>query len=147
MTYQSGTGFKSTNQKGNIPWIIKSEYIIDETAIKSGSELIWIWWINIEPKNKETLADYLSKKRNVSIAKRFLPHVINKYGKHQVSSDGGTRYPQALGFLKLNHHLQSSYEKSLIERTIKYIKDRTEGFDNYFPCRKKNKCQLKHIKQ
>jgi putative transposase len=38
-------------------------------------------------------------------------------------------------------------EKSLIERTMQYIKDRTKGFDDYyFPC-KKNKCKLKHVKQ
>ncbi len=121
------------------------EYIIDETAIKAGSELIWLW-VFIEPTNKEILATDISKKRNMSIAKRVLSFVINKYGKHQVSTDGGTWYPKACGFLKLNHHLHSSYEKSLIERTIQYIKDRTEGFDDYFPCRK-NKCKLNHIKQ
>ncbi|HXT84669.1 MAG TPA: hypothetical protein VN704_10150 [Verrucomicrobiae bacterium] len=40
----------------------------------------------------------------------------------------------------------SSFEKSIIERTMQYIKDRTERFDDYFPC-KKNKCKLHHIKQ
>ena len=56
--------------------------------------------------------------------------------------------PQACQFLKLKHHLHSPFEKSIIiERTIQYIKDRTEeGFDDYFPCRKKN-CKLKHVKQ
>ena len=29
---------------------------------------------------------------------------------------------------------------------MQYIKDRTESFDDYFPC-KKNKCKLHHIKQ
>jgi putative transposase len=101
----------------------------------------------IEPTNKEILATDISKKRNMSITKRFLSHVVNKYGKHQVSSDGGgTWYPQACGFLKLVHHLHSSYEKSIIERTIQYIKDRTEGFDDYFSC-KKDKCRLNYIKQ
>jgi putative transposase len=33
----------------------------------------------------------------------------------------------------------------LIERTMQYIKDRTEEFDDYFPCRKKKKCKLKHV--
>jgi transposase-like protein len=48
------------------------EYIIDETAIKTGSyELIWLWVV-IESKNKEILATDISKKRNISIAKRFL---------------------------------------------------------------------------
>jgi hypothetical protein len=45
----------------------------------------------------------------------------------------------------MNHHLHSSYEKSIIERTIQYIKDRTESFDDYFPCRKE-KCKLQHIR-
>jgi putative transposase len=51
---------------------------------------------------------------------------------------GVTWYPpQACRFLKLEHHLHSAYKKSIIiERTIQYIKDRTEGFDDYFPCRK-----------
>src|SRR4051794_1185539 len=53
-------------------------------------------------------------------------------------------YPQACRFLKLKHHIHSPYEKSIIERTMQYIKDRTESFDDYFPCKKK-KCKLKHV--
>jgi putative transposase len=41
-------------------------------------------------------------------------------------------------------YINSSYEKSIIERIIQYIKDRTENFDDYFPCNK-NKCKLKHV--
>ncbi len=33
----------------------------------------------------------------------------------------------------------------MIERTMQYIKERTESFDDYFPCRIKN-CKLKHVK-
>lgn len=39
----------------------------------------------------------------------------------------------------------SILEKSLIERTMQYIKDRTECFDDYFPCKVKN-CKLKHVR-
>ncbi len=35
------------------------EYIIDETAIKTGSELIWLWVV-IESENKEILLFYIS---------------------------------------------------------------------------------------
>ena len=81
------------------------------------------------------------------VVERFLSNIIKDYGEHPVSaSDGGTWYPQACKFLKLKHHLHSSFEKSLVERTMQYIKDRTESFDNYFPC-KKNKRKLKHLKQ
>ena len=51
-----------------------NEYVIDETVVESGSELIWLW---------------------VVFAKeRVLSYVVNKYGLHSVSSlDGGTWYP------------------------------------------------------
>ncbi len=71
------------------------------------------------------------------VAERFLSQVINKYALHSGSSDGGTWYLQACKFLKINHHIHSSFKKSLIERIMHYIKDRTESFDDYFPCRKK----------
>jgi putative transposase len=80
------------------------------------------------------------------VAERFLHGVIKAHGQHSVSTDGGTWYPQACRFLKLEHHIHSAYEKSVIERTIQYIKDRTENFDDYFPCRKKN-CKLNHVKK
>ena len=81
------------------------------------------------------------------IAERFLlSKNIDKYGKHPVSSDGGTWYPQACPFLKLQHHIHSSYEKSLIEKTMQYVKDRTESFDDYFPCKRKM-CKLKHVRK
>ncbi len=32
------------------------------------------------------------------------------------------------------------------QSTMQYIKDRTEWFDDYFPC-KKNKCRLNHVRQ
>lgn len=35
-----------------------SEFIVDETAIKAGSELIWLW-VAIEPENRQILALFL----------------------------------------------------------------------------------------
>ncbi len=67
----------------------------DETAIKAGSELTWLW-IVIEPNDKEILAIDISKERNMFVvAERILSQVVNKYGLHSVSSDGGlgTRKP------------------------------------------------------
>ena len=49
--------------------------------------------------------------------------------------------------MKLKYRIHSSLEKSLIERTMQYIKDRTtESFDDYFPCKRKEKCNLFPIK-
>jgi putative transposase len=121
-----------------------SEYVVDETMLKVGSEYIWIW-IAIEPENKQILALTISKERNMFVAERFLSDIVRDYGKHPVSTDGGTWYPMACRFLGLEHHIHSPMEKSLIERTMQYIKDRTECFDDYFPCRMKN-CKMKHIR-
>jgi putative transposase len=82
------------------------------------------------------------------VAERFIiaSLINNKFDKCPVSTDCGTWYPpQACQFLDVEHHIHSSFEKSIIiERTIQYIKDRTEGFDDYFPCGKK-KYKLKHV--
>ena len=39
---------------------------------------------------------------------------------------------------KLSHRIHSPYEKSIIERTVQYIKERMKGFHDYFPCKKTN---------
>ena len=67
------------------------------------------------------------------VAERFIiaSLINNKFDKCPVSTDCGTWYPpQACQSLDVEHHIHSSFEKSIIiERTIQYIKDRTEGFD------------------
>lgn len=79
-------------------------------------------------------------------AEKFLSGLVKEHGNHPVSTDGErTWYPQACKFLKTRHHFHSPLEKSMIERTMQYIKDRTESFDDYFPCRKTG-CRLYHIK-
>jgi putative transposase len=75
------------------------------------------------------------------VAERFLSGHLEEHGEHSVSTDGGTWYPQACSYLKLAQHFHSSYEKSIIERTMQCIKDRTECFDDHFPC-KRRKCKL-----
>ena len=121
-----------------------SEYIVDETILKVNSEYIWLW-VAIEPENRQILALSISKERNMFVAERFISVVIKNHGKRPVSTDGGTWYPQACRFLRLKHHIHSSFEKSKIERTMQYIKDRTESFDDYFPCKIKN-CKLNHVR-
>jgi putative transposase len=121
------------------------EYVIDETVIKIGSELIWLW-VAINNTTKRILGLNISKERNMFVAERFIADLVKNHGKHPISTDGGTWYPLACRFLKLNHHIHSFYQKSIIERTMQYIKDRTEeSFNDYFPCRRR-KCKLKHIK-
>ena len=119
------------------------EFIIDETLLKVSNEYVWLW-VAIEPIDKTILGIRISVERSMLIAERFIHELSTNYGKRSVSTDGGTWYPQACKLLKLEHHMHSKFEKSIIERTIQYIKDRTECFDDYFPCRKYN-CKLEHV--
>ena len=125
--YQSGIGYKSINPKRYLKGKRKKieEFIIDET-LKIGSELIWLW-VAIGLESKEILGISISKERNMLLAERFISSLVKIHGQHPVSTDGGTWYPQACRFLRLDHHhIHSSYEKSIIERTMQYIKDRTD---------------------
>ena len=124
-----------------------SEFIIYETLLKVEENYVWLW-VAIEPTDKIiVLGIHISIERSILVAEQFIQKLATEYGKHPVYTDGGagTWYPQACKFLKLEHHLHSSFEKGIIERTIiQYVKDRTECFDDYFPCRK-NKCRLEHV--
>jgi hypothetical protein len=71
-------------------------------------------------------------------AERFILNLVKRYGQHSISTDGGTWYPQACRFLKLRHHIRSPYEKNIIERTVQYIKDRTENLMTIFLAEKVN---------
>ena len=120
-----------------------AEFIVDETLFKVRNEYVWVQ-VAIDSTDKTILDIRISLERTMLVAERFLKDLVKRYGKRPVSTDGGTWYPQACNFLELKHYLHSPYEKSIIERTIQYIKDRTECFDDYFPCRKYN-CKLEHV--
>jgi putative transposase len=102
----------------------------------------------VEPIHKHILGVYISRHRNnMIVAESFLRSLIKIYGKHIVYSDGGTWYPEACVSLGLEHRLHSPYEKSIVvERTIEYLKDRTEAFDDYYyPCKRNGLCNLQHV--
>lgn len=121
-----------------------SAFLIDETMIHIGSDEAWLW-IAVEPIHRQILGVYISRHRNMLVAEAFLRSLIKIYGKHTVYSDGGSWYPDACISLGLKHRLHSSYEKSIVERTIEYLKDRTEAFDDYYPCTKTGLCNLQHV--
>ena len=79
------------------------------------------------------------------VAEKFIRSLVSKYGKHTVYTDGVTWYPEACHVLRLKHYLHSSFEKSLMEMINQYCKDRTEGFDDYYPCMQQDECNLFHV--
>ena len=120
-----------------------SEFIIDETLLKVGNQYAWLW-IAIDSIDKVILDIHISFERTILIAETFIKDLVKKYRKHPVSTDGSTWYPYASKFAKIKHHLHSFHDRSIIERTVQYFKDRTECFDDYFPCRKIN-CNRLHV--
>jgi putative transposase len=59
-----------------------SEFIIDETLIKVGSDLIWLW-VAIEPKHRQILhIDISFEKTMLIVAERLIASLVDKYGKH-----------------------------------------------------------------
>jgi putative transposase len=122
-----------------------SAFIVDETVIHIGSQCFWLWFC-IEPVHSSVLGIYISEERNMIVAARFIQSLIEKYGKHTVYTDGGTWYDEACNVIGLKHYLHSSLEKSLIERVVQYFKDRTECFDDYYPCNSKRRdCNNSHV--
>jgi putative transposase len=80
------------------------------------------------------------------VARQFLQSLIVKYDKHSVYSDGGTLYPESCKVLNVKHYIHTPLEKRLIERVMQYFKDRTESFDNYYPCKKDDDdCNIDHV--
>ena len=52
--------------------------------------ITWWVWVAIESESKEILGISVSKERNMFIAERFISSLIKRYGKHSISTDGGT---------------------------------------------------------
>jgi putative transposase len=51
----------------------------------------------------------------------------------------------ACKWLRLKHKVYGTELKNLMERFIQHIKDRTECFDDNFPCMKDDDCDRQHV--
>jgi|SRR5579875_3436143 hypothetical protein len=83
------------------------------------------------------------------VAEFFLRTLVRMYGRHIVYTDEGVVwYPDACNLLGLEHRIHTPYEKSVTESANQsinqFMKDRTEGFDDHYPCRKHG-CDLSHV--
>ena len=119
-------------------------FMVDETWIRVGSQEAWLW-LAFEPYGRFFLGFYISRNRNILTAELFLQGLIDRYGRHPVHSDGASWYPDACRSLGLEHQVYDAVRGNLMERFVQYVKDRTEGFDDYFPCLKE-RCSLDHVK-
>ena len=70
-----------------------SEFIIDETLIKVGNDYVWLW-VAIESQLIRRFLVFASSSKETCmlVAEQFIQSLIRKYGKHNISTDGGTWY-------------------------------------------------------
>ena len=118
--------------------------MIDETMITVKDEVYWLW-IAYEPYTKKYLLMNISKERTLLVVcYNFIKRLKKLYGsKYTIYTDGAHYYNQACKWLRIKHIVYDSNGKNIMERAIQYIKDRTECFDDYFPC--KDDCNKKHV--
>ena len=81
--YRYGNGYRNTNHRVSSKRKKTDGFIVDETLVKIGSGLIWLW-VAIEPKDKEILSTSISGERNKLLAERFLSNLLEEHGEHPV---------------------------------------------------------------
>src|ERR671918_3189596 len=80
---------------------------------------------------------------------QFFKQIREKYdGKKPIYTDGAQWYVDACKWLRLKHIVYGTELKNIMERFIQQIKDRTECFDDHFPCRRRKEdyyCDRQHV--
>jgi putative transposase len=122
------------------------EIFVDETLLKIDGQDYWLW-IAYEPHLSVCLAMHLSRERTIFVCYRFFKHLRHRYGRKLVYTDGARWYNDACRWLRLRHIIYGTEMKNLMERFVQQIKDRTECFDDHFPCRRRRKenCDRQHV--
>lgn len=126
------------------------DFIVDETLIKVvGGEFVWLW-IASEPKDKTILGIHISYERRICLLLNTL-YIPQQRNMENILFQLIVWYMVSITSMQIPEtttpHIYSPYEKSIIERTIQYVKDRTENFDDYFPCRKEREVEGYQKKQ
>lgn len=116
---------------------------VDETLLQIDGQDYWLW-IAYEPAINTCLMMHLSRERTIFICYQFFKQLRDRYGRKPIFTDGARWYDDACKWLRLQHQVYGTELKNLMERFIQHIKDRTECFDDYFPCRKEN-CDRQHV--
>jgi putative transposase len=122
-------------------------FAIDETEIViDGTKAYFL--LAYEPFEKRILGLYLTWEPNSIVVEMFLKELKRMYGKHTVWTDGAEYYSLACQSVGWKHYTygKGSWLWEVMERAVQYLKDRTEAFDDHFPCKSHGlNCHLKHV--
>ena len=120
------------------------QIFVDETLVKVDGLEYWLW-VAYEPSLDVCLMMHLSRERTILVCYQFFKQLRNRYGRRPIFTDGAHWYNTACRWLNLPHQMYGTEMKNMMERFIQHIKDRTECFDDHFPCRKSD-CDRQHIR-
>ena len=120
-----------------------SAFIIDETVIQVGSQHFWLWFC-IEPILVLCLESTFQRREICLLLKNSLDLLLTNTENIQCIQTVVHGTMRHVMYLRLKHYLHSPFQKSLMERVNQYFKDRTESFDDYYPCMQ-DECNLFHV--
>ena len=116
---------------------------VDETLIQIDGKDYWLW-IAYEPDMDLCLMMHISRERTIFVCYQFFKSLRKKFGRKAIFTDGARWYMDACKWLRLKHQVYATELKNIMERFIQKIKDRTECFDDHFPCRSES-CNRQHV--
>lgn len=119
------------------------EIFVDETLLQIDGIDYWLW-IAYEPSLNKCIMMHLSRERTLFVCYQFFKKLRSRYGRKPILTDGARWYNDACKWLRLKHYVYGTDLKNLMERFIQKIKDRTECFDDHFPCTKTG-CNILHV--
>jgi hypothetical protein len=73
-----------------------------------------------------------------------LPEASDLVWKKVAYTDGARWYGDACRWPRMPHYVYGKQWKKMIDRFIPLVKDRTEYFDDHFPCRRAG-CDRRHV--
>jgi putative transposase len=80
---------------------------------------------------------HISRERTIFVCYQFFKELRKRFGRKPIFADGARWYKDACKWLRLK---QQVYATEFIQK----IKDRSECFDDHFPCRSES-CNRQHI--
>ncbi len=119
------------------------EIFVDETLLQVDGQDYWLW-IAYEPNLNSCLMMHLSRERTIFVCYQFFKQLRTRYGRKPIFTDGALWYDTTCKWLRMDHQVYGTELKNLMERFIQHVKDRTECFDDHFPCRKPD-CDRQHV--
>jgi putative transposase len=87
------------------------------------------------------------ERRTILVCYQFFKELQKRFGRKPIFTDGARWYDDdddACKWLRLKHQVYGTELENVMERFIQKIKDRTECFDDHFPCRSES-CNRQHV--